>query len=95
MSFLLLKSIHISSITVSYILFFLRGIWSMNDSSIMQKRWVKSVPHIVDTLLLISAIALAFTIHSVSIQGCLANCQDHWITGIYRHRLYRTTQWHK
>ena len=73
MSFLLLKSIHISSITGSYILFFLRGIWSMNDSSIMQKRWVKSVPHIVDTLLLISAIALAFTIHQYPFK-------DAWLT---------------
>ncbi len=73
MSFLLLKSIHISSVAGSYILFFLRGIWSLKDSTIMQKRWLKSVPHIVDTLLLISAIALAFTIHQYPFK-------DAWLT---------------
>ncbi|MGA7749360.1 MAG: SirB2 family protein [Gallionella sp.] len=62
MSFLLFKSIHISSVAGSYILFFFRGIWSLNGSPIMSKRWIKIVPHVVDTLLLISAIALAFTI---------------------------------
>jgi len=62
MSFLLLKTLHIFFVVCSYALFFLRGIWSMNDSVIMQKRWVKIVPHVVDTLLFICALALAFTI---------------------------------
>ena len=43
-------------------LFFLRGIWSLNGSATMQKRWVRIVPHVVDTLLLISAITLAISI---------------------------------
>lgn len=63
MSFLTLKAIHISCAVGSYVLFFLRGIWSMNGSPIMRQSWVKVVPHIVDTLLLMFAIALAFTIH--------------------------------
>lgn len=62
MSFLQLKALHIFFVASSYTLFFLRGIWSLNDSAIMQKRWIKIIPHVVDTLLLISAIALAFTI---------------------------------
>jgi uncharacterized membrane protein SirB2 len=63
MSFWLLKSIHISSAASSYILFFLRGIWSLNGSTIMSQRWIKIVPHVVDTLLIVSAITLAFSIH--------------------------------
>jgi uncharacterized membrane protein SirB2 len=63
MSFLQLKYLHIFFVAGSYTLFFLRGIWSLNGSFIMQKRWVRIVPHVVDTLLLISALALAFTIH--------------------------------
>ena len=63
MSFLLLKAIHVFCAVSSFILFFLRGIWSLNNSPIMRQRWVKFVPHIVDTLLLASAIALAITIH--------------------------------
>lgn len=62
MSYLLLKTLHIIFVVSSYMLFFLRGIWSLNGSAIMQKRWIKIVPHVVDTLLLISAMALAFTI---------------------------------
>jgi uncharacterized membrane protein SirB2 len=60
MSSLLLKTVHISSAAGIFILFFLRGIWSLNGSNIMSQRWVKIVPHIVDTLLIVSAIALAF-----------------------------------
>jgi uncharacterized membrane protein SirB2 len=62
MSLLLLKSLHISSVAGSFILFNLRGIWNLNGSSIMRQRWIKIVPHVVDTLLIVSAIALAFTI---------------------------------
>jgi uncharacterized membrane protein SirB2 len=62
MSFLLLKTIHISSVAGSYLLFFLRGIWSLNGSAIMSQRWIKIVPHVVDTLLIFSAFALAFSI---------------------------------
>jgi len=63
MGFLLLKGLHIACAVTSYILFFLRGIWSFRDSPIMRQRWIKIVPHVVDTLLLIAAIALAFAIH--------------------------------
>lgn len=62
MSLLLLKTVHISCVVISYSLFFLRGIWSLRDSPIMRRRWVRRVPHVVDTLLLASAIALAFSI---------------------------------
>jgi len=62
MSLLVLKAIHISSVVASFMLFMLRGIWKLNGSPIMCRRWVRIVPHFVDTLLLASAIALAFSI---------------------------------
>lgn len=62
MSFLLLKTIHVSSAALSFVLFFLRGFWTLNGSPIMQQRWVKIVPHFVDTLLLACALGLAYTI---------------------------------
>ena len=73
MSYLLLKTLHIIFVVSSYVLFFLRGIWSLNGSAIMQKRWIKIVPHVVDTLLLISAMALAFTIRQYPFM-------DAWLT---------------
>jgi uncharacterized membrane protein SirB2 len=63
MGFLLLKGLHITCAIASYTLFFLRGIWSLRGSPIMRQRWIKIVPHVVDTLLLIAAIALAIAIH--------------------------------
>lgn len=57
---LLLKSIHISCVVLSYSLFWLRGIWLLHDSAIMRQRWVRVIPHSVDTLLLTSAILLAW-----------------------------------
>jgi len=62
MSFMLLKHIHVSCAGISFALFFLRGIWSFRDSPIMRQRWVKVVPHFVDTALLASALMLAYTI---------------------------------
>src|SRR3990167_6528830 len=62
MSFLTLKAIHVSCAVISLALFFLRGIWSFNGSPIMRQRWVRIVPHYVDTLLLVSALWMAFII---------------------------------
>lgn len=62
MNLLLVKNIHITCVAASYILFFLRGVWLIQGSSIMRQRWVKIVPHVTDTLLLASAITLAIGI---------------------------------
>ncbi len=55
-----LKLIHISAVAVSFALFFLRGLWLLRASPVMQQRWVMIAPHSVDTILLASAIALAW-----------------------------------
>ena len=56
----MLKHLHITCVALSYSLFFLRGIWMLRDSSLLQQRWVRIAPHMIDTLLLASAIALAW-----------------------------------
>jgi len=56
----LIKSIHVTSVALSYSLFFLRGVWMLRDSRSLQQRWVKFAPHTVDSVLLASAIALAW-----------------------------------
>ncbi|MEQ1532011.1 MAG: SirB2 family protein [Sideroxydans sp.] len=55
----MLKLIHISSVFLSFSLFFMRGIGRLRGSPIMQQRWVKIAPHSVDTVLLVSAVLLA------------------------------------
>lgn len=60
MSYLAIKHLHVTCVTLSISLFFLRGVWSMRASPIMQQRWVKIAPHIIDTLLLGSALTMAW-----------------------------------
>jgi uncharacterized membrane protein SirB2 len=57
--YLIIKNIHILSITLSLIFFFIRGIWAIQESDWLQRTWVKTVPHLIDTVLLFSGITLA------------------------------------
>lgn len=73
MSYALLKMIHVSSVILSYLLFFLRGVWLIRDSANLRQRWVKILPHIIDTVLLTSAVFLAMVIQQNPLQ-------DSWLT---------------
>lgn len=55
----MIKLIHMSTAFISISLFLIRGFWVFTESSMMNKKWVKIVPHVNDTVLLISAIILA------------------------------------
>lgn len=59
MDYLTLKHFHMSCAAASGSLFLLRGAWMLRDSPRLHDRWVRIAPHIIDTLLLASAIALA------------------------------------
>lgn len=52
------KHLHLTAVVLSILLFILRFVWSQFDSNILQKKWAKIVPHIIDTVLLASAIWL-------------------------------------
>jgi uncharacterized membrane protein SirB2 len=54
-----LKLTHISCAAISYTFFVVRGIWMLRGSALLQRLPVRTLPHIVDTVLLASAIALA------------------------------------
>ena len=57
-----LKALHVACVAASYALFFTRGVWMARQSAMLHRRWVKILPHVVDTVLLASAIALAVMI---------------------------------
>lgn len=59
MNYLLLKHLHMSCAALSGALFLLRGFWMLRDSPRLQQRWVRTLPHLVDTVLLASAVTLA------------------------------------
>ena len=73
MNLFYVKMIHVACVAASYALFFLRGVWLMQDSSMLRRRWVKIVPHVTDTLLLLSAIVLAIGIQQYPFI-------DNWLT---------------
>ena len=59
MSYVALKHLHMTLAAVSGTFFFVRGLWMMAESALLQRRWVKVAPHVIDTLLLASALMLA------------------------------------
>ncbi len=60
--YLALKHFHMTCALISILFFSVRGFWMLTDSQKLHQRWVRIVPHIVDTLLLASAIALTLII---------------------------------
>ncbi|MGL4771125.1 MAG: SirB2 family protein [Plesiomonas shigelloides] len=56
--YMFLKHLHLTTIAISVTLLVLRFIGSMLRASVMQKRWVKIVPHINDTILLLTGVGL-------------------------------------
>ena len=56
--YMMAKHIHLTAVALSILLFIFRFIWSRFDAQILAKKWVRVVPHIIDTILLASAIWL-------------------------------------
>lgn len=59
MTYLILRNLHVGAVVVSFGLFLLRGLWMLAAPHRLRVRWVRIAPHVVDTVLLASAIALA------------------------------------
>lgn len=59
----ILKHLHLTTVILSFCLFIMRGIWMMAESPHLQARWVRIVPHVIDAILLASAIGLTLTLH--------------------------------
>jgi uncharacterized membrane protein SirB2 len=59
-NYLAIKHLHITFALLSGSFFVLRGFWMLLDSPLLQRRWVRVAPHVVDTLLLASALVLVF-----------------------------------
>lgn len=55
-----LKHLHMLCALISITGFTLRGIWMLVDSELLNKKFVKIAPHIVDTILLVTAFLLAW-----------------------------------
>jgi len=67
-----LKYLHVICVVLSITGYLVRGVWMLLESPRLQKKWVKIVPHIIDTLLLGAGIGLAIRIRQYPfVQGWL------------------------
>ncbi|EKK4013960.1 SirB family protein [Cronobacter sakazakii] len=57
------KHLHILTVVISISLFILRYWWQYHSSPMSSKRWVRIVPHVNDTILLGSGVALVLITH--------------------------------
>jgi uncharacterized membrane protein SirB2 len=64
MGYALAKQIHLLTVVLSWGLFFVRGVWMIGNSPRLGARWVRVVPHVNDTALLLAALYLA-TFHGL------------------------------
>ncbi|SAL20915.1 SirB2 family protein [Caballeronia humi] len=57
-----LRALHMTCAGLSIAGFFLRWLWMLRDAPLLHKRATKIAPHIIDTLLLVSAILLVLIV---------------------------------
>jgi uncharacterized membrane protein SirB2 len=57
-----IKHLHVACVVLSGTGLFLRGLLMISGSPLLQRRWVRTVPHVNDTILLAAAIALTVLI---------------------------------
>ncbi len=62
MDYATLKTLHLATVAITTALFLLRGVWMIAESPRLGARWTRIVPHVNDTVLLVSGIALAWTL---------------------------------
>lgn len=60
MSYLALKYLHVSCVVLSGFGFCLRGWWMFNESPQLKARLTRILPHVLDSLLLGSALTMAY-----------------------------------
>ena len=67
-----IRGVHVAAAATSLALFVLRAAWMFWSPSRLETRWVKVVPHVVDTALLASALWLAWQLGADGARGWLA-----------------------
>ena len=67
-----IKHVHMSAAALSIALFVLRGAWMLWSPARLRLPWVRVVPHVIDTVLLASALWLAWQLGAAGTHGWLA-----------------------
>lgn len=59
MPYFAIKHLHVTAAALSILFFVLRSYWSVSGSALLQRRVVKILPHVIDTVLLVCGVTLA------------------------------------
>ncbi len=62
MSYIALKHLHTTAAALSLLFFIVRAYWSVIESPTLRKKVVRIAPHVIDTILLVCGLAMAYTI---------------------------------
>ncbi|MGR4066417.1 SirB2 family protein [Halomonas sp. LR3S48] len=54
----LIKHLHMTTAVLSIAFFIVRAWWSVREVTLLQRRWVRILPHVNDTLLLVLGLTL-------------------------------------
>ena len=65
------RHVHVAAVTLSLCLFVLRVVWRARAPERLARRWVKVLPHVVDTVLLLSGVWLAWQLGAAGVRGWL------------------------
>lgn len=58
-AFLIAYTIHIAAVCLSGSFFLVRGIWMIQENTLLEKKIVRIAPHIIDTVLLTAGVVLS------------------------------------
>jgi uncharacterized membrane protein SirB2 len=67
-----IKHLHMGAAAVSISLFVLRGGWMLWSPEKLRLLWVRVLPHVIDTVLLASALWLAWQLGAAAMSGWIA-----------------------
>jgi|SRR5690606_16186370 len=68
MNYMLIKHLHVTAAALSILFFVVRAYWSVSENALLQKKFVRIAPHVIDTVLLVAAILLAMMLGSAAAQ---------------------------
>ena len=66
---LVVKYVHIVAVSVTFALFFVRGLWVLRAYPSPQESWIRYVPHVVDTVIVVSALVFLWDTRNLGWPG--------------------------
>lgn len=68
----MIKAVHVALAYLTVAGFLLRAFWALSGSPLRERKWVRIAPHVVDSLLLVFGVLLAYRLSLSPLSGWLA-----------------------